>query len=355
MKVQELRAAIRELATLEETSDPCLSVYLGVDGGTTAMQRRLQQRLQPIRGVVEGAERASLDEAISAVEQWIDREILADTRGIAVFARGGDASFLLALQFRTTLPESVTVDGLPSIYSLCELKDDYDCYVVLLATETTMRVLEIHLGAITRQIWRERPELRERVGREWTKEHLQSHRRVQSQRLVKEMISILEQRMSQGGYRHLILAGNPRVLATVREALPKRLREAVIDQLPASGSTPLEDVVAATLATFIEEEQRESASVVETLLAQLYRDGLAAVGEEPCFRALLHDQADRLVLSRTFDGLRRDELLRMAEAAGCGVEFVDDSDRLDRLGGVGCLLRYRAPVIAAGVGVEGEP
>jgi hypothetical protein len=36
----------------------------------------------------------------------------------------------------------------------------------------------------------------------------------------------------------------------------------------------------------------------------------------------------------------KQELARLAELAGCGVEIVHDSDSLMRLGGVGCLLRF---------------
>ena len=346
MNVRDLQESVRRLATLDENDDLVLSVYLSVDGGPAAMRHRLRERIHPILPDLDDRERPSVEEALARIEDWIDHEIDARTRGVALFCRAGDERFLDALQFRVELPDSVTVDGLPSIYHLCELKDSYHCYVVLLATETSIRILEVHLGAVTRQIWRDRPELRRRVGREWTKEHYQNHRRVQAQRLVKEMMAILEDRMDDGGYRHLVLAGNPRVLATVREALPKRLREVVIDQLSVSGRTPVEEVVASTLQTFLEEEQRESASMVEELLARLYRDGLAVVGEEECHRALLHDQADQLVVTQEYDGPLRDDLLRMAERSGCQVEFVEDNERLNRVGGVGCLLRYRLQAMA---------
>jgi hypothetical protein len=39
----------------------------------------------------------------------------------------------------------------------------------------------------------------------------------------------------------------------------------------------------------------------------------------------------------------KEELARMAELEGCGVEIVHDSEILMRLGGVGCLLRFLSP------------
>ena len=39
----------------------------------------------------------------------------------------------------------------------------------------------------------------------------------------------------------------------------------------------------------------------------------------------------------------KEELVRLAELAGCGVEIVHDSEVLMGLGGVGCLLRFLSP------------
>jgi ribosomal protein L7Ae-like RNA K-turn-binding protein len=157
------------------------------------------------------------------------------------------------------------------------------------------------------------------------------------------MIDILEERTESGGYRHLVLAGAPRLLSQVRDALPERLRGFLIDQLPASDRTSVEDVVTATLSTFVEEEQRESLSVVDTLFDALYRDGLAVVGARRCLAALEHDQADLVIMAHDYDARSREPILRAAQRSGCTVEFVDGNDRLERVGGVGCLLRYRLP------------
>lgn len=66
------------------------------------------------------------------------------------------------------------------------LEDTYHRYVVLLAARDWIRILEVNLGATTIQAWTEQPELRERVGREWTKAHYESHRRERTSRFLKE-------------------------------------------------------------------------------------------------------------------------------------------------------------------------
>ncbi len=344
MRIEDLERSLRRIATLDETDDLVLTAVLDCTVGRSAIKERLEQRIRPLLPDLPATQRTGLTESWNRIERWVDDELGPETRGAVVYARGRTAPLFVPLEFRVDMPrEAVILDTLPSVYDLCALKDTYHRYVVLLCTEDSMRILEVHLGAVTRQIWKEHPEIRRRVGREWTREHYRNHRRDRTQRFVDEMIDILEERTESGGYRHLVLAGTPRLLAHVRDALPKTLRGIVIDQLPASGRTSVEDVVTATLSTFVEEEQRESLSVVDTLFDALYRDGLAVVGARRCLAALENDQADLVIMAHDYHTESREPILRAAQRSGCTVEFVDGNDRLERVGGVGCLLRYRLP------------
>jgi peptide subunit release factor 1 (eRF1) len=164
--------------------------------------------------------------------------------------------------------------------------------------------------------------------------------------------------------------------ALLRQSLPKRLASKLIDVVPASANDRTSDVVAATLASFIEEEQQESLAAVERLQKAICSHGLAVAGSRASLQALKCRQVDLLVMAteyvpepawmcagcdtaevpqprpavcpncgcpRTRELDVKEELVRLAELAGCGVEIVHDSEILMRLGGVGCLLRFRAP------------
>ena len=47
----------------------------------------------------------------------------------------------------------------------------------MISTTESARILDVNLGAIKAQLWKERSELRQRIGREWTKRHYESHQR----------------------------------------------------------------------------------------------------------------------------------------------------------------------------------
>lgn len=372
----DLNAHVRILATVPETDAPVVSCYLGIARGRLSRPEAFEERVRSLQSALSGRERRNLQDAIAPIRSFISSRLLPDASGAAIFSRSGLQRFFLPLQFRVPLPDWLAVDTVPNIYHLVELKDTYDRYVVVLCSKEDVRILEVNLGAVTKDLWRKSPELRERLGREWTKLHYQKHRRHHELRFFREQAKLLEKLVGAGGYAHVILAGHPAATALMREALPRGVAARLIDPLHASSKTSLTDVVAASISAFVAEEERESQDVAETLVEQLRSGGLATAGTGATLRALGQSRADVLVVTadyspvparacrfcdllqeeiqgpsacpkcatedwREFDP--KEEMVRFAEQRGCDVEVVNQSEALTRLGGVGCLLRFRLP------------
>ena len=279
MDLDRLRMHIRTLITLEETEAPVVSCYVHHVERDGSQASLFDPRVRAMRKVLGGQERDDFDAAFCGIQRYFATELRPTTQGVAAFARAGTRPFFLALQFQVPLPDRLSVNSTPDIFHLVELKDTYHRYVVMISTEEKVRVLEVTLGAITRELWAERPELRERVGREWTREHYQNHRRDRDDRFLKEKIELLERLMASGGHTHLILAGSPRLTARIRNALPRHLQARLIDVVPASASAHVADVVTATLSSFIDREQQESLDTVAELVSALRRGGLVPASE----------------------------------------------------------------------------
>lgn len=373
MELDNLQKHLFTLATMEQSDSPTVSCYLNLEHGAPGYRPVFDERVRLLRSGLIGQARQHLEDALSPVEAFLRAGAQPGSKGLALFSRGGDRPFFLPLEFHVPLPNWIAMDSTPNIYHLVELKDTYHRYVVLLATESAVRILGINLGSITEELWNNRPELRKRVGREWTKEHYQAHRRERSHQFLNEQIRILSRVMSAGGYRHLILAGDPRATASIRRALPRHLEARLIDVVHGSSNDRASDVVAATLSAFVEQEERESQAVARRLCAQMNAHGLAVAGVRASMRALAEWQVDVLVLAKEHEpavgwacaacdtrdpessiprlcprcGARHirkfrttEEMVRLAEQRGAVVEVVNESDELMRLGGVGCLLRY---------------
>ena len=342
MDRKNLQQHIRTLAELDETADPLLGVYVNVDANAEAVARKLQDQARVVRKTILLHQRENFDLALERVIAFVESELFPETRGAAIFARAGNTPFFLPLQFRVPLADWFIADTAPNIYPLIELKDTYHRYVILISTEAQARIVEVNLGAVTEELWRTRPELRERVGREWSKEHYQNHRRERTNRFVKEKVKVLEQLMAQGGHAHLVLAGNPFLCARVRAALPKHLQAKLIDTIVAGNRDEISEIVEATLSAFIEKQELGAHALVDTLRREVRVGGLAVLGAEASLRAMEHGNADVLVLARNLpDRALREKLARTAERHDVEIHFVTHSDELMEFGGVGCLLRYK--------------
>jgi hypothetical protein len=369
----DLKAHIRTLATLPETDAPVVSCFLGVARGRPVRLFAFEERVRNFRDTMNRRERQDFENAVEPIRSFISAGLLGDSKGAAIFSCAGGQRFFLPLQFHVPLPDWVAVDTVPNIYHLIELRDTYDRYVVVLCSKEDVRIAAVNLGTVTKVLWKKRPELRKRLGREWTKPHYQKHRGHHRLRFFREQAKLLEKLVGVGGYSHLILAGHPAATSRMREVLPNGVAARVVARLPASSKAPLADVVEASISAIVALEEQESQAVAEKLVQQRRTGGLATVGTNACLEALRQGRADVLVVTadyspaplrtckvchllrekvsrslacpecggeewREFDP--KEEMVRFAERTGCGVEVVNQSDALTRLGGVGCFLRF---------------
>jgi len=371
--LSELKQHITLLAHVEETDAPFISCYLNLENGQDNWRDALDERARVLRRLLKGNDLADLDEALGEIDAWMSSELLPEAKGIAIFVRGTfGGSFMLPMQFAAPQPNWIAVYPTPNIYHLMELKDNYHRYVVLLATADRACILEVNLGAATIQAWINKPNLRSRVRQEWSRPHYQVHQAHRGNRFLDDKIAVLQQLMRCGGHTHLILAGDPKITERVRHALPKDLADKLVDMIPANERDQQDDVVMASLSSFIEHEEQESRSVAELLIDGLRSQNLAVVGTTDTLDALRWGEVDTLVMASEYQpdpgwsctacramGIElpetsacpecgsasirplniRETLLRLAGQLERPVEVVEHSDALMNLGGVGCLLR----------------
>jgi len=347
MELKELQQHIRTLVTLEETEAPVISMYHSVVKGDGTNRRFIDDRTQFVGGSLPPSAAEDFKQAMRQVANFLESQLDQTTQGAAIFARAGKSPFFLALQFQVPLPSLIAVGPNPNVYHLVELKDTYHRYVVVIVNEMGARILEVNIGEVTKEIWSARPEFRARIGRTWTREHYRHHHEQQMHEFIDEKIKILDRLIAAGGHTHLFLTGNQQMAWQFRYALPYHLSAKFVDVVDASRTEGTHDVVTATIAAFVEREEQESLAVVDELLREIKRDGLAVAGTDATMEALQFGIADVLVLAKGFDpqfGVK-EQMVQLAERYGSTIEVVNESEALVRLGGVGCLLRYRVPSV----------
>ena len=147
MELADLKRHIRTLITLEETNAPVISCYLNLkaalaESGVAGYRSVFDQRVALLRKGMPREDRERFEEAMGRIEAFLATDLLPDSKGAAIFARGGAEPFFLPLQFQAPLPNWIVVDLVPNVYHLVELKDSYHRFVVLLMTEESARILE---------------------------------------------------------------------------------------------------------------------------------------------------------------------------------------------------------------------
>ena len=374
----ELKQHIRALITLGATETLVISCYLDLETNPPAASGSgglavFAMRAALLRKSTLGESSKCVEDALQRIEGFLTGELKPETKGVAVFARGGAQPFFLGLQLQVPLPNWIVADVVPNVYHLIELKDTYHRFALLLMTEKSARILEINLGALTQEVWAERPELRDFVASGWSKAHYQNYSAQQTGRFVADAIKVLDRLMSAGGHTHLILAGNPAMTTRMKQALPAHLADKLVDTVHASARDSMRDIVTATNSLFVEQEEMESQSRVCVLVGEINTHGLAVAGTEASLRALRSGLTDVLVMAKDYqpgpawlctqcgrsvtasrkpvacpdcggnqlrDVALKEEMVRLAERNGAEIEIVAHSDVLMDLGGVGCLLRY---------------
>jgi hypothetical protein len=372
--LEDLRRHIALLACIEETEAPFVSCYLNPETGASGYRALLDDRARVMRATLDGEARADFDSAMRRIDAYLEENLRPDARGVALFSRHFRAGeFFLPMQFAAPLPDWIAVGPTPNLFHLMALKDTYDRYVVLLATPSRVRILEIDLGAVSAQAWADQPVLPQRVGSEWTREHYES-RHEHSARFLEEQIALLQSLMAAGGQTHLILAGDPSLTAAIRPLLPASMAVKLANTSANAGDVQ-QDIVASTLEAFIAWEEEESQAVAARFIHGIRTQGLAAAGAPACIEALRQRRAELLLIARDYRpavGWRcadcgairlvaslpagcpecgeaearpidvKEALVRLAGQQGCPVEVVERCDPLMAMGGVGCLLRYVA-------------
>jgi len=379
MKLKPLNQHIKRLADLDGTRFPIISCYLDLDRERGDRYATLVQREEEILSSPwPTLTKSGIISAFNSIKRWLNSELKPKSRGVAIFARAREGDVFIPMQFGVPLPSDIAIDSVPHLYNLVRMKDSFHEYIVLYSDSQSARIYEVNLGKISKRMILDRPDLQPRIGREWTKLHFKRQRHERSRQFLKQKIDVLIRLISEKPDCDLIMAGDSIYLNRLIKELPKHVADRLVDTVTITKSHSLGKILQETLAAYTKAEETESLNTVDRLFIAHQRGDLATIGITESLQAVFNGQADTLVLCHTSDLgemyscsecgwfanggqklevcancknsslIKRDvrqELTRMAHSTQCDIETVASSDQLDRLGGVGCFLRYRNEVL----------
>ncbi|HET7112018.1 MAG TPA: Vms1/Ankzf1 family peptidyl-tRNA hydrolase [Pyrinomonadaceae bacterium] len=364
------------LLTFDAVPAPVISLYLdarvnevGKRNFMPFVRKQLSERVKSYP--INSEERASVEEDFVRIMRYLEDGVREPTQGVAVFACSALDDYFQAGQFEANFERNrLVVSERPHVYPLARLIDQYRRYAVVLADTNRAQIFVFAAGRAVEQEDIENVKTKHTSVGGWSQARYQRHEENYHLHHAKEVVDALERTVREEQIEHVILAGDEAVvIPLLREQLPKELEEKVIDVLSLGIDTPEHELLEETLTAFRRHDSLTDIQKVERLLGEFRGDNLGVAGVPDTLAALSNGQVEELLIVAAADGLKfdeaevrkvleiygaddipetldsravADELIRRAnQMSAARVTFIEDATRLEQLGGVGALLRYR--------------
>lgn len=368
---------LERLLNFEPTPAPVISLYLDASADQHGQQtflpfvrKQLNERSKTYENQSE--ERLSFEEDFVRITRYLESEIAPSVQGVAIFACSAANDWFEVGHFDVPFERNrLFVSDRPHLYPLARLIDQYRRYAVVLADTNRAQIFVFAAGrAVDRQDLENVKTKHAKVGG-WSQARYQRHEKNYHLQHAKEVIEMLEKVVRDEGIEHIILAGDEEtVVPLLREQMPKTIEEKVIDALSLAIDTPEHELLKESLTAFQRHDSLTDMEKVERLLNEYRADDLGVAGVAETLAALSNGQVEELLIAANPESIQydeeevkkvlelyrgeeplpdeldqrsvADELVKRANLlSSAKVTFIEDSTRLEQLGGVGALLRYR--------------
>ncbi len=322
----ELDGTLSELARLKSGSEPIVSLYLDVRWKDEQQRERVrlfvQERARRALGhyLPESPGRSGLARTLERVQAYVagltGQAYEAEKSGLALFACESLALWR-PLFFGRGFENELATDAIPHLAKLARLADDVEPALVVVPNQEGAEVYQVRLGELDveaslrgflprrdrdehdpgaamhgRQLEREAKDAR----RERT--FVAKNRRA----AAAEVTALLDRRPGS----KLVLVGTSETIAAFERELPERVRGRVVARAPRprewdSGDGMRRDCVKALAGAALERERRDEAGVVDSVVGEALRGGVAVLGPDDVVLALNEGRVHRLVLEEDFE------------------------------------------------------
>lgn len=364
------------LLTFGAVPAPVISLYLDArvnEHGKRVflpfVRKQLSERVKSYP--MQSEERASVEKDFVRIMRYLEDGVREPTQGLALFACSALDDYFQVGQFEAHFERNrLVVSERPHLYPLARLIDQYRHYAVVLADTNRAQIFVFAAGRAVQQDDIENVKTKHTSVGGWSQSRYQRHEENYHLHHAKEVIDTLERTVREEQIEHVILAGDEAVvIPLLKEQMSKELQEKVFDTISLGIDTPEHELLEETLTAFNRHDSLTDMQQVERLLGEFRGDNLAVAGVPDTLAALSNGQVEEMLIVATADRLKfdeeevrkvlevygaddipetldaravADELIRRAnQMSAARTTFVEDSTRLEQLGGVGALLRYR--------------
>lgn len=368
---------LEKLLAYEPDSGPFVSVYLdarvdenGKRNLLPIVRKQLNERAKTYDNHTPEQENFEKDSA--RILNYVENEIPTTAQGLAIFACSAANEYFEVGEFDAPFERNrLFVSDRPHVYPLARLIDKYRRFAVLLADTNRARIYVFAAGRTVEEQTVENVKTKRTSVGGWSQARYQRHEENYHLRHVKEVVEMLDRIVREEDVEQVILAGDEEtVIPLIREQLPQALSDKVIDALSFAIDTPEHELFDESLNAFRRHDSLTDMEKLERLMNEFRADDLGVAGVPDTLAALSNGQVEEMLIVSSADKLAydedevrkvlelyepdggipetldprtvADELVRRANLfSSARVTFIEDDTRLQQIGGVGALLRYR--------------
>lgn len=368
---------LERLLNFEATPAPVISLYLdarvdqnGQRNFLPFVRKQLNERIKSYDKSSD--ERLSLEEDFVRIVRYLEDEVPNGVQGLAIFACSAEKDWFEVGAFDAPFERNrLFVSDRPRLYPLARLSDQYRRYAVVLADTNRAQIFVFAAGRAVEQENVENVKTKHAKVGGWSQARYQRHEQNYHLQHAKEVVEMLEKIVREENIEQVVLAGDEAVvIPLLREQMPKAVEEKVIDAISLGIDTPEHELLEESMNVFQRHDSLTDMEKVERLLNEYRADDLGVAGAAETLAALSNGQVEELLIAEKPESLQFDKeevekvlklyevdeppieeldqrivadlLVRRAKLlSSARVTFIEDSTRLEQLGGVGALLRYR--------------
>jgi peptide subunit release factor 1 (eRF1) len=225
---------IRQLAAFAPTAFPVLSLYLDLvpDQHDHArdiafVRGALADRLDSLHP--QAPERASLERDAARIETWIRERLRPEANGLAIFACSADGFFDAVELDAAPDRRALFVAAVPHLYPLVRLEDEYPRYAAVMLEAHHARIYVFGLDTTAHEAALAGAAPRHRAVGGWSQARF--HRRAENLHLqgLGDVVESLDRIVVDEGVRRIVVTGHDGAVPRLRNQLPSRLSEKLVD------------------------------------------------------------------------------------------------------------------------------
>ena len=359
------------LAEIYDEMDIYLSIYMKSASSTDldASRSHVSSRFRVMEKSLPSELRESFQKTISLAQVAIESPSWKGERSRVILASSPE-SFLHVYRMSLEAEPLVVLDTSPFLLPMARLRDDYEDYGILLLDSQEAKMFVIR-SRIMEEASRSSIDLMNKHKKGgWSQMRFDRLRKGAIKSFLTQVAEDLANLDNLQRMRGLVLAGPGEAKSQLKELLPPQVRDRVLGLLDVPMGTVPSELVKMGDQVALVHERSLSIKRAKELKANVLKGQLSSYGTDPVRYALIDGRVNTLVMlsnyvlpgwicekcqhfqvggrpevcpqcgGRTSQVNVLEELYQLAQRTGAEVEFVEEDEFLQSIGGVGAILRY---------------